>query len=352
MNAQCCHQPEPEKPNACCSSGRSFDWLLWSSLAIMLVGCAVHFSPGLASLVPEWARSLSHALFTFINRMWWGVLIGIVAVGALHRIPRDVVMKILGPPGTVGGIARAVLAGTTLDLCNHGIVLVAMKIYERGASLGQVFAFLIASPWNSFSLTLILISLIGLPLTLLFILLSAVVAIVTGILVDKLIVRPPKDGGFAETIAWKEVVTLTKQGFRGGPRVIPRILVEGLSEGRMILRWVLFGAVLASVIQTFVDPETFAEWFGPTLAGLGLTLVAATIIEVCSEGSTPIASDLVTRGHAPGNGFAFLMAGATTDITEILALREATQSWKRTFLLPALSVPQVFLVGWILNTFA
>ena len=39
--------------------------------------------------------------------------------------------------------------------------MVGMKLYERGASLGQVFAFLIASPWNSLSVTLVLIALIG-----------------------------------------------------------------------------------------------------------------------------------------------------------------------------------------------
>ena len=63
-----------------------------------------------------------------------------------------------------------------------------------------------------------------------------------------------------------------------------------------------------------------ASWFGPTVSGLLLTLVAATIIEVCSEGSSPIAADLVTRGGAPGNGFAFLMSGAATDYTEIMVL--------------------------------
>jgi len=34
--------------------------------------------------------------------------------------------------------------------------------------------------------------------------------------------------------------------------------------------------------------ESFQTWFGPTLAGLGLTVLAATIIEVCSEGSAPL----------------------------------------------------------------
>jgi uncharacterized membrane protein YraQ (UPF0718 family) len=61
---------------------------------------------------------------------------------------------------------RATLAGVCLDLCSHGILAVGMKLYERGASTGQVMAFLLASPWNSFSLTLILFGLIGVSWTL------------------------------------------------------------------------------------------------------------------------------------------------------------------------------------------
>jgi uncharacterized membrane protein YraQ (UPF0718 family) len=72
---------------------------------------------------------------------------------------------------------------------------------------------------------------------------------------------------------------------------------------------------------------------------------------VCSEGSSPIAADLLTRAKAPGNGFTFLMAGAATDYTEIMVLRETTQSWKAALILPALTVPQVLLIGWALNVF-
>ena len=108
------------------------------------------------------------------TRMWWGILLGIVAVGVIGMIPRQFITAILGPGGRFSGILRACGAGLLLDLCNHGILLVATKLYERGASLGQVFAFLIASPWNSLSTTLILISLIGLKWTLTIVLLSAV----------------------------------------------------------------------------------------------------------------------------------------------------------------------------------
>ena len=129
------------------------------------------------------------------------------------------------------------------------------------------------------------------------------------------------------------------------------LLSEGLKGSTMILRWIFFGFVLTAAIQALVDDQWFSQWFGPTVAGLFLTLVATTIIEVCSEGSAPIAEDLFRRGGAPGNAFVFLMAGVATDYTEIMALKETTRSWKATFALPLITVPQVLMIGWLIQTF-
>jgi uncharacterized membrane protein YraQ (UPF0718 family) len=117
----------------------------------------------------------------------------------------------------------------------------------------------------------------------------------------------------------------------------------------MIVRWILLGVVLVAVLRAIFDPSTFAQWFGPTVAGLALTFLAATVIEVCSEGSSPLAADLLTRAGAPGNGFTFLMAGAATDYTEVLALRETTRSWKLALALPLLASPQILIIAWLLN---
>ena len=106
------------------------------------------------------------------------MLLGIFFVGLMDHIPRELITSALGKGGTVNGILRACGASMLLDLCSHGILLVGMKLYERGASLGQVMAFLIASPWNSFSLTLILWALIGLKWTIAFLVLSMVIAII------------------------------------------------------------------------------------------------------------------------------------------------------------------------------
>ena len=136
-----------------------------------------------------------------------------------------------------------------------------------------------------------------------------------------------------------------------GGAFLPFITLYFLDRGveYLDLRWIFFGIALAGIIRAGVSPEIFGKFFGPTMAGLGLTLLATSVIEVCSEGSSPIAADLLTRAKAPGNAVTFLLAGAATDYTEILALRETTRSWKATLALPLITVPQVLVISWLLN---
>ena len=275
----------------------------------------------------------------------------------LDRIPRDLIAFVMGRGGSFSGIFRAALAGIMLDLCSHGILLVGMKLYQRGLSLGQTMAFLIASPWNSLSLTLILWALVGLKWTLAFLLLSFLMAVVSGLIFDQLVKRGvlPKN---PNTIELAKDFSVKKELMKGlklshlNPKNIVSILWTGLKGSRMILRWIFFGTILAAAIRTFVPPESFETLFGPTIGGLGLTLLVATILEVCSEGSTPVAADILTRAGAPGNAFAFLMTGVSTDYTEILAIKETTGRWKTAFFLPLVTLPQVILMAIIMNLYA
>jgi uncharacterized membrane protein YraQ (UPF0718 family) len=128
------------------------------------------------------------------------------------------------------------------------------------------------------------------------------------------------------------------------------VLWEGVQGSRIVVRWLLFGILLAAAIRGFVSLDNFQDYFGPTVIGLALTLLAATIIEVCSEGSTPIAADLMTRAKAPGNSFAFLMTGVATDYTEVMVIKDTMKSWKIALFLPLVTVPQVVAIALILNT--
>jgi uncharacterized membrane protein YraQ (UPF0718 family) len=81
---------------------------------------------------------------------------------------------------------------------------------------------------------------------------------------------------------------------------------------------------------------------------MSLTLLFATVIEVCSEGTSPIAFEIFNKVGVLGNPFIFLMAGVATDYTEIGLLW--TNIGKRTAIwLPIVTVPQILLLGMILN---
>lgn len=354
--SKCCgEEPAPPEDSCCCSNKKNGrpDFLLWGSLALFLAGVAVHlFLP----TAPHWLHVFGHACYELMSRAWWGLLFGIVAVAMIGRFPQELVAAILGRGGSVSGLFRAVGAGVLLDMCNHGILMVGMSLYKRGASLGQTIAFLIASPWNSLSLTLILAALIGWKWMLLFILLSMAIGIVTGWIADRLvdagkIPRNPNIVALPTAYSIGPAISGVLKSLKPGRKNYLQLASEGLSGSKMVLRWIFFGFVLTGLIRAFVPDDSFEYYFGPTVAGLFLTLLATTLLEVCSEGSSPIAADLLTRAHAPGNAFVFLMAGAATDYTEIMSLKETTRSWKASLALPLISTPQVLLIGWLIHHF-
>ncbi|MDP7069567.1 MAG: permease [Candidatus Peribacteraceae bacterium] len=343
------HYQHNQSVDPCCATKQRKDWILIVTATIITIGYSASFLDLTGS-----AATFTESIVTLMNKMWWGMLLGIFFVGLMDHIPRELITSALGKGGTVNGILRACGASMLLDLCSHGILLVGMKLYERGASLGQVMAFLIASPWNSFSLTLILWALIGLKWTIAFLVLSMVIAIISGIIFDRFVskgVLPanPNTSDIPEDFHFWSSLRAELKSASYTPGAVAHTLKSGLMGSTMILKWIFFGTVLAALLQTFVSADQFQTFFGPTLAGLGLTLIVATILEVCSEGSVPVAADLFTRAGAPGNSFAFLMTGISTDYTEILSIKETTKSWKISFFLPLVTVPQVVVLALILN---
>lgn len=344
--------------SGCCDTGGSrVDYLLWGSLVPVAILYGHYLLAPQTAQFATWYHTLSHSVFELINTMWWGVVLGVVMLAVLAKVPREFVMSVLGTDRGAKSIVRAAAAGVLLDLCNHGILMVGAKLYERGASLGQVMAFLIASPWNSLSLTLVLVALIGLPWTLAFIVLSMLIALVTGVLFNHLVDKGvlPKNPNTHDLPADFQFWAQAKSQLRATRfdlAFIKSSIIAGIKDSQMVMRWLLFGVLLAALVRALVPPDWYAAYLGPSLVGLMITVLAATVIEVCSEGSTPLAADILTRAGAPGNSFAFLMAGAATDYTEVMVMRDATKSWKCALFLPLLTVPQVMLIAWVMNAFA
>ena len=295
------------------------------------------------------------AQYNVINEVWFGVLISIFFVGLLHKLPDEAVSRLFGRGDSFNGMLRAAFAGLFLDLCSHGILLIAMKLYKKGINLGQIICFLIASPWNSLSMTIILATLIGVSWTLAFIFLSLILAVISGLIFNKLVTRNklPRNPNIPTTtfLSYRQVTKdiFNKDNLTFG--FAKEIIVQGVKNSKIVIKWLCVGIILSGVLNSVMSDEHIGRFFAPTLMGLGITLGLATILEVCSEGLAPVAGDIFNKGKAVGNTFAFLMSGVATDYTEIMVIKDTTKSWKIAFFLPLVLVPQVVFIAMILNQF-
>lgn len=311
----------------------------------------------LSYVVPS-LHPFRHAFFEYVRLIWWAILLGFVLGGVVdHYVPREYVSKALAQPRK-RTVFYSVGLGLMMSACSHGVLALAMELHKKGASGPAVVSFLLASPWANLPVTLLLIGFFGWHGW--FIIVAALlIALSTGLIfqfLDRkgLIERNRHSVSVDRDFSIrKDIVQRFKSYQLSGQQVTSDI--KGVGRGAseligMVMHWLVIGLLLASAVSAFV-PETFmGRFMGPTLFGLFVTLLAATALEVCSEGTAPVAFELYRQTGAFGNSFVFLMGGVVTDYTEIGLLW--SNLGRRTALwMIAVSVPQVLVAGWLLNIF-
>jgi uncharacterized membrane protein YraQ (UPF0718 family) len=230
--------------------------------------------------------------------------------------------------------------------CSHGILAIAIELYKKGASVPAVITFLLASPWANLPMTILLFGFFGIK-ALLFVGGAMLIALVTGViftLLDELgMIEGSAEGVDTNDISWDRVRNFDlKKSARG-------VTIGFISLANMVLWWILIGILAASLIGAYVPDHLFMEYLGPDMTGMLITLLIATVLEVCSEGTSPIAFEIFNKTAALGNPFVFLMAGVATDYTEIGLLW--SNIGKRTAIwLPIVTVPQILLLGFWFNS--
>jgi uncharacterized membrane protein YraQ (UPF0718 family) len=320
-----------------------------TSICVLLILFSFLFSP----LVP-----LRNSFLAYLKSIWWAVALGLFFGGVIdHYVPREYISKILSrkKPST---IFNAVFLGFLMSACSHGILALSIQLHKKGASNPAVVSFLLASPWANFAVTMILLSLFGLK-GVLIILAAIVVAINTGfifIFLEKkgMIEKNKNVVEVAGDFSIRKDFRMRAKDYRFGFNTLTADL-KGIKSGvfalsDMVLWWIILGVFIASLAGAYIPVHFFHKFMGPTIVGMLVTLAIATIIEVCSEGSSPLAFEIYRQTGALGNGFVFLMAGVVTDYTEI-GLLWANVGRRVALWMPLVSVPQVVALGYLFNTF-
>jgi len=310
----------------------------------------------LLSYVIAFLEPFRISLWMYFKTIWWAILLGFFLGGVIdHYVPREYVSHILSRPRKQT-IFYSVFLGFLMSACSHGILALSIELYKKGASIPAVVTFLLASPWANITITIMLIGFFGLKA--LFIILSAIViAIITGFiflmlqrknLIEKNENTASNEEGFSIIDDIKRRYKTYRFSVETAKADIKGIFNGMVSLSNMVLWWILIGMGIASAAGAYIPANIFQNYMGPTIAGLFVTLVIATIVEVCSEGSAPMAFELFKQTGALGNSFVFLMAGVVTDYTEI-GLIWHNVGKKTALWLPIVTVPQVILLGIIAN---
>lgn len=249
-----------------------------------------------------------------------GVLIFVISYIQSY-FPPERTKRILGRFHGVGANCIAALLGTVTPFCSCSSIPLFIGFTSAGLPLGVTFSFLISSPMVDLGSLVLLMSIFGWKVAIVYVVLGLVIAVVGGTMIEKLhlenqveeYIRKGKSLEVAQEkltvkdrmqYAWEQVVSTAK-------KVAPYVLV-GVGIGAIIHNWI---------------PKAFIV----KLLGIGnpFGVVIATIAGVPMYadifGTIPIAEALLAKGAQLGVVLSFMMGVTTLSLPSMIMLRKAVK---------------------------
>lgn len=337
-----------------CCSPRKTVWYRDRLFLVVLISAMII----IFSYFFDLTRPMFFAFADYLALIWWALLVGFLLGGVIDRyVPSEYVNRYL-TGHRKRNVIYAVVFGFFMSACSHGILAIAIELYKKGASTSSVIAFLLASPWANLPITVLLLGFFGLN-AFLIIISAVVVAIITGLIYQFLDRKGVVECKYCnvrvdEKFSVRKDIRKRLKNYKMNREALSRdfagVMRGSWSLTRMVLWWIILGMLMASFARAFIPHDLFVSFLGPGVLGLLVTLVLATVIEVCSEGSSPLAFEIFSQTGAFGNSFVFLMAGVSTDYTEI-GLIGSNIGKRAAILLPVITVPQILILGFLFNAF-
>ena len=272
-----------------------------------------------------------------------GVLILVISYIQSY-FPPERTKKILGRFHGIGANIIAALLGTVTPFCSCSSIPLFIGFTSAGLPLGVTFSFLISSPMVDLGSLVLLMSIFGWKVALLYVVLGLVIAVIGGTLIEKLHLEnqveeyirngrsldvPQEELHFKDRMkfAWEQVVSAAK-------KVFPYVLV-GVGIGAIIHNWIPEDFI----VKVLGDNNPF---------GVILATVAGVPMYADIFGTIPIAEALLAKGALLGVVLSFMMGVTTLSLPSIIMLRKAVKS-KLLGIFVAICTVGIIIVGYFFN---
>lgn len=239
--------------------------------------------------------------------------------------------------------------GVVTPFCSCSSIPLFIGFLSAGIPLGVTFAFLIASPLVNESSLILFPALFGLKTTVIYNLIGMIVAIVGGMLIQKLKLEKYVN---SDLLKFKNKSDIEAEN--GGQKIAFKKLLaywwaDGLKITKSIFPYVVLGVAIGAVIHGFI-PAALVEkylaikawWVVPIATLLGVPLYANSVSVI------PVVEALIGKGIPMGTALAFMTATVTLSIPEALILKKAMK-WQLLVIFFGITIIGIMLIGYLFN---
>lgn len=258
--------------------------------------------------------------------------------------PPERTKKILSRFHGIGANIIAALLGTVTPFCSCSSIPLFIGFTSAGLPVGVTFSFLISSPMVDLGSLILLMSIFGWKVAVMYVLLGLIIAVAGGTMIEKLhlenqveefirngkaIDAPQEELHFKDRIkfAWQQVVSTAK-------KVFP---------------YVLIGVGIGAVIHNWIPEDIVVKVLG---TGNPFGVIIATIVGIPMYadifGTIPIAEALLSKGAQLGVVLSFMMGVTTLSLPSLIMLRKAVKP-KLLGIFIAVCAGGIIVVGYVFN---
>ena len=252
--------------------------------------------------------------------------------------------KLLGRFNGMGARIIAALLGTVTPFCSCSSIPLFIGFTSAGLPLGVTFSFLISSPMVDLGSLVLLMSIFGWKVAVVYVVLGLVIAVAGGTLIEKLHL----ENQVQEYIRSAKALDIPQEELRFRDR-IRYAWGEVLSTAKKVFPYVLVGVGIGAVIHNWI-PE---EWVITALGGnnaFGVIIATICGIPMYADifGTIPIAEALLGKGALLGVVLSFMMGVTTLSLPSMIMLKKAVKA-KLLGIFIAICAAGIIIVGYAFN---
>lgn len=272
-----------------------------------------------------------------------GVLILIISYIQSY-FPPERTKHILGRFRGIGANCVAALLGTVTPFCSCSSIPLFIGFTSAGLPLGVTFSFLISSPMVDLGSLVLLMSIFGWKVAVIYVVLGLVIAVAGGTLIEKIHLENEVE----EYIRSGKAIDIPQEELHVRDR-IKYAWEQVLSTARKVFPYVLIGVGIGALIHNWI-PEAFIVKLLGTGNPFGVVIAAIAGVPMYADifGTIPIAEALLAKGAQLGVVLSFMMGVTTLSLPSMVMLRKAVKP-KLLGIFIAVCTIGIMIVGYFFN---